>query len=60
MTDSPEQTPLTASSESEPREPDLIEVDKKPKVPLEGPAPAEVPATGRTMANVARQFRTIT
>jgi hypothetical protein len=58
MTDSPEQTPHTERSEPEPVEPDVIEVER-PKVPLEGPPP-EVPPSGRTMANVARQFRTIT
>jgi hypothetical protein len=58
MTDSPEQTPHTEHSEPTPVEPDMIKPEK-PTVPLEGPAP-DVPPSGRTMANVARQFRTIT
>jgi hypothetical protein len=51
-------TEFQREDENEPVEPDVIKVER-PKVPLEGPPP-EVPPSGRTMANVARQFRTIT
>lgn len=64
MTDSPEQTPHTASSEPEReyREPEDL-TPPAPSMPCECEGPcrhASVPPTGRTLTNLAREHRTIT